>query len=189
MNLFKSFLCLLLWAPLITCAQKTIATDAVAIFTVKTPIRDIRGENRHAVIELDLKTGAVKSHMQVDSFRFPESFSSDKMNTIIRDRFREYYMESSRYPVMSFEGKITNPDKNGYKADGAYPLDISGYMTIHGIKQPVSVQAVLTVKGSKRSLVSDFTVEPESYKVKMPNHNANLDPRPGKVDIRISAEL
>ena len=187
MNLFKSFLCFLAWMPLITYAQKS--TDAVASFTISTPIKEVRGENKHAFIELDFKTGAVRSRMQVDSFQFPESFSSDKMNTVIRDRFREYYMESKLYPVMSFEGKITNPDKNMYKAEGAYPLDISGYLTLHGIKQYVTVQATLTVKGSKKSIVSAFVVEPDSYKIKLPNHNAQLSQYANKVNIQIAADL
>jgi len=189
MNLLKSFLCFLVWAPLITYAQKNTAVNAVASFSVNTPIREISGENKHTSIEMDFKTGIVKAHMQVDSFQFPDNFSSGEMNNIIRSRFRQYYMESNLYPVMTFDGKITNMDKDRYKANGSYPLDISGYLTLHGIKKYITVQAILTVNGSRKSVVSDFAVEPESYKIRLPDYNVRLKEYFNKVNIRISAEL
>jgi len=152
---------------------------------------DILGENKYASIEMDFKTGVVKARMQVDSFQFHDNFSSKDMNAIIKGRFQQYYMESSLYPVVIFEGKITSPDKGRYKANGVYPLDVSGYLTMHGVKKYISVKAMLTVKGSQKSVVSDFIVDPEDYKIRLPDPIIIGGPRYyfKKVNIRVAAEL
>jgi len=187
MSISRSFLCLLLLASLTGHSQRYSSGKATVSFTVSAPAKEISGTNAHAVVEADFSTGKVKAQVVVDSFGFRNNFIAEKMNAVIRQRFREYYMESALYPLITFEGKITNLKTVAYKKNGTYPLVIPGYLTIHGVRKQVAVAATLTVDGASRSIVSDFVVVPEDYKIRVPDYIGYM--YFGKVNIRIAAEL
>lgn len=170
MNLFKSFLCFLLWIPFTGHAQKSTAAKAVVSFTVRAPAKEISGENDDAWIEINYKSGRVKAGVLVDSFRFQNNFTAEKMNAIIRQRFREYYMESAQHPLIAFEGRIDDLKTIMHKKRGSYPVTMSGYLTIHGIKKHIDIKAVLTVNGAHRSMTADLIVVPKDYNIRLPEY-------------------
>jgi len=187
MNILRTFLWLLPAIPLTGFSQHYTSGKAAVSFTVSAPAREISGTNGHAFVEADFSTGKVKARVVVDSFSFRNNFTAEKMNAVIRQRFREYYMESTRYPLITFEGKITNLETVAYKKNGTYPLVLSGYLAVHGVRRQVTVAATLAVDGASRSIVSDFVVVPKDYKIRVPDYIGYM--YFGKVNIRIAAGL
>jgi len=187
MKFFKLLLYIFSCMPFSGYAQKGISTSADVSFTVRAPAKEISGQNSNALVEIDFRAGTVRAVVNIDSFCFQNNFTSGRMNDIIRQRFREYYMESRQYPVVDFNGKITNLKQVRYKTDGTYPVTISGILTLHGVRKNITAKAILTVQGAQTTIISDFIIEPKAYGIRLPAYIGYMYFE--QVHIRISATL
>lgn len=152
-------LCLMLFAGLIEArAQIYMTTTAKVSFFSKTPVQDISAVNSTASSLINAKTDSVFFRMKNSSFEFE--------NALMRDHFNENYMESTKYPIDSFRGKIEQ--KIDFKKDGQYKVTANGKLTIHGVERPVNVDGVLTVKGETIHLESQFFVKTADYHIEVP---------------------
>ncbi|HYG02025.1 MAG TPA: YceI family protein [Chryseosolibacter sp.] len=130
-------------------------------FFSSTPMEDIKADNNKVTSVLNTTTGDIEFSMLIMAFQFEKS--------LMQEHFNENYMESSTYPKSSFKGKITNFDAVNFKADGTYPAEVAGKLTIHGVTKDIAAKGTFTVKGGKINAVSSFTVKPEDYNISIPN--------------------
>ena len=86
----------------------------------------------------------------------------------MEEHFNENYMESDKYPKAIFKGKINNLSVVNFSADGNYPADISGELTIHGVTKSIKTPATIHVKGGVVSADSKINVKPADYKISIP---------------------
>ena len=97
--------------------------------------------------------------VQVKSF---EGFNS----TLQRTHFNENYLESEKYPKITFEGKIIE-DINLSK-DGTYSVRGKGKFTVHGVTQERIIPCKLVVDDGKLTVTSSFTVFLDDHNIKIP---------------------
>ena len=54
-------------------------------------------------------------------------------------------------------------------ADGVYPVEVTGDLTIHGVTQKVTASGTLTIKSGIITATSKFKVKLADYKISVPS--------------------
>jgi polyisoprenoid-binding protein YceI len=81
----------------------------------------------------------------------------------MEDHFNENYMESTQFPKADFKGYITNIKEINFSKDGAYPIQVEGTLTIHGIAQKTTTKGKLTLSQGKPTLEGEFNIKIKDY--------------------------
>lgn len=82
------------------------------------------------------------------------------------EHFNENYLETSKYPKVSFQGKIV--EDVDLSKEGSYEVRAKGMLDIHGIKQERIIKGSIRVSGNTLTLDSRFTVLLEDHDIKIP---------------------
>jgi len=130
-------------------------------FFSKTPLENIEGINNEVTSMIDITKGDLVFAALVKSFHFERA--------LMEEHFNENYMESSKIPKATFQGKITNLSSINFTKDGNYEANIEGDLIIHGIKQPHKTTGTITIANGKITGVSNFTVKVADYKIEIPS--------------------
>lgn len=111
---------------------------------------------------IDIKTGEVEMKIAIETFEFEYE--------MMQEHFNEEYMESDKFPHAIFTGKV---DQDLSDLTTAIEVDVSGDLTIHGVKKKTTFKANIskkegfTVVKCKFPIVfKDFNVEEPSILVK-----------------------
>ncbi len=143
-----------------TVAQKVYTKNGAVSFYSKTALEDISADNNEVVSLLDQKTGDLQFSVLIKSFHFKKS--------LMEEHFNENYMESDKYPKATFKGKISNLSKVNFAADGSYPVEVAGDLTIHGVTKAITATGTILVKGGIVTSNAQFKIKPEDYKITIP---------------------
>lgn len=127
-------------------------------FFSETPMENISAINKTVGAIINTSTNEVAVSMKMSGFEFP--------NKLMQEHFNENYMESEKYPVGTFKGKIMEPID--YTKNGTYDVTAKGQFTIHGVSVPREMKGKLTVENQKISLVSNFDVKLTDHKIDIP---------------------
>jgi len=161
MQLKLAFLCFLL-LPYAGNTQGIIyfSNSGKVDFTSDAPLEMIKASS-------NVLAGAIKSSdrsfafsAQVKSF---EGFNS----SLQRTHFNENYLESDKFPKITFEGKII--EDVDLQKDGTHNVRGKGKFTCHGVGQERIIQCKLTIAGGKASIKSNFTVFLDDHNIKIPS--------------------
>lgn len=114
-------------------------------------------EELKGVLNTEKKQFAFK--IEVGSFK---GFNSP----LQQDHFNENYMETGKYPDVSFSGKII--EDVDLSADGKYTVRAKGRLNVHGISRDRIIYAKVSVKDKKLELVSEFNVALADHDIKIP---------------------
>lgn len=157
----KSFL-LLCFAGITSAAtaQKYLTRTGKVTFFSSTPVENIEALNNEAAAVLDAATGELVYQVPIKSFRFEKQ--------LMEEHFNENYLESSKFPKAVFKGRLEEPARINYKADGDYPVQAKGELTIHGVTRTVVVPGTISVKNGQVTTRSRFVVKPADYAIRIP---------------------
>ncbi|QRR04246.1 YceI family protein [Dyadobacter sandarakinus] len=135
------------------------ATNAgVTRFSSETPLENINAENKKSQAILNTSSNELAIRMNMRDFVFP--------NKLMQEHFNENYIESEKYPVATFSGKVDKaPD---YTKDGTYDVTATGKFTVHGVTKERSIAGKVKVEGGKISISSDFDVALTDHKIEVP---------------------
>lgn len=85
----------------------------------------------------------------------------------LRNRhMREDYLETDKYPMATFKGKITRANKI---SGNDYNVMVDGKMTIHGVTRPITVNGVLSSTGEGYRIKSNFELRLPDYNISVPS--------------------
>ncbi len=137
------------------------------------------------------KTGAVDGEMFWDGNRVSDKsfvrlsvkLDSLKSGIGLRDsHMRDGYLETGKFPVCKFKGKITEVDSlSPFK----YRIKTSGEFNLHGNSKNISTEGTLTDFGNLFKLESTFTIYLSDYKIKQPSFLFNTVSNEVKVSLTI----
>lgn len=140
-------------------AQKKTTTSAIIGFDATTSLDALpKAENKTVIASLDTKTGKLAFEASVKGFNFENPKMQEHFNG-------KGWMDSEQYPTASFTGSIINLAKVNFTKDGTYNVEVAGYLTMHGVKQPVESRAVITVKGATINASSKFNIKLSDYSI------------------------
>lgn len=102
-----------------------------------------------------------------------------------QEHFNENYLESNKYPVASFEGKII--EDIDFTKDGEYAIRSKGNLSIHGVVQERIIKCDVSIKNKNISVRSAFTVLLADHNIPIPKVvNEKLA---SEIKVDIKAEL
>ncbi len=110
--------------------------------------------------------GVININSRHFAFRVPmnsfEGFNSD----LQRIHFQENYLETHRYPIATFEGKIV--DEINFKKPDVYYVRGKGSMIVHGIKREMIISTRITVLEDSLKIQSEFVLELDDHNIRIP---------------------
>ena len=139
-------------------AQTFMTRNGKINFFSKTPLEDIKAENRQVVAAIDLSKKTVALTLLQKNFLFEKQ--------LMQDHYNENYVESDKFPKAQFTGTING---NVGTAPGIYKVQISGNLTLHGVTKPVTAPAELEVAEGKVTGKAAFRVKPSDFDIKIPS--------------------
>jgi len=124
----------------------------------KALVEPIKAVNNKARVVFDVDTGEIACLIQVQDFDFP--------NKLMQEHFNENYLESNLYPKATFVGKIENFESSN--SAFSKTLFVNGVFKIHGVHHKKIIKVNLVYKGGVYYINSDFLLELEEFKIKIP---------------------
>lgn len=158
-------------------AQIYIANKCVIGFLSKTPVEDIAGINSSTKPLLNAGTGDVQMKIAMTGFIFEKP--------LMQEHFNENYVESEKFPVCIFKGKIN--EKVDYTKDGETKVTVTGKLNLHGVEKDRTIDGVITIKGGVISLSSNFKIKFADHNIIIPGLYSGIIPE--DTDVKMEAVM
>ena len=148
---------LLLLMSTISYSQKVYSTKSAQIkFSSSTATEDFDATNNQVESKLIDKTGQMMFSLLIKGFVFDNELMQEHFNG-------KEYMESDKFPKAEFKGAIVGMNTVDLAKDGAYPVMVSGNLTIKGIEKPLKAAGLILVEKHKVSVESSFKIRLQDY--------------------------
>lgn len=142
-------------------AQEALITrNSTTTFFSHAPLEDIEAVNNRTTAALNLEKGEIVVKMLIKHFEFE--------NALMQEHFNENYMESEKYPSAVFQGTFTMEKPIDLNVNGEHTVQVEGTLTIHGVKQPHTGTATITVEDREVSAVTQFIARPKDFDIEIP---------------------
>lgn len=135
------------------------STDGNVSFFSETPMENIDAENKTLTALLNVKTGEMAFLVTNNGFKFDKP--------LMEEHFNENYIESDKYKVSSFKGKVAGEGMDLNK-NGTYQVIAKGTLDMHGVEKEREIEGVITVKDGKINLSCEFDIALKDHKIKIP---------------------
>lgn len=139
-------------------AQVYIGKETDISFFSKSTIEDISAHNKNVKPVFNTSTGDLIIKIPNTGFTFKSA--------LMQEHFNENYMESDKYPVASFSGKII--EDVDFSKDGTYEVRAKGTLTIHGVSQERIIKGNVTVNNKKITITANFSVLLSDHNIPIP---------------------
>jgi YceI-like domain len=83
-----------------------------------------------------------------------------------KNHFDENYMESEKFPMSKFTGKIV--DEVDFNKPGTYSVRVKGMLTIRGISNETIFRSTIIVKDNGIEINSEFSIYLDDYNIRIP---------------------
>ncbi len=147
-------------AALVNGQEKYFTKSGKINFYSNAPLEDIAAENRSAVAVLDTKAGSLQFSILIKGFEFE--------NEEMHGHFNDHYMESDKYPKAEFKGQIVDLLLVNFKKTGAYAVQVSGLLTLHGVTKNIQAPGTIKVDSNTLKANSTFTIQVADYNIIIP---------------------
>jgi hypothetical protein len=127
-------------------------------FFSETPMENIDAVNKAVKGLIKSSTGDVAFMATNVGFHFEKP--------LMEEHFNENYMESDKYKVSSFKGKIV--EELDYSKNGTHKVTVKGTLNIHGVDKERVISGVITIADGKITVKTEFEIKLEDHKIKIP---------------------
>ncbi|MBW8360835.1 MAG: YceI family protein [Kaistella sp.] len=157
-----------------TFSQKYLTKTGNVHFEASVPLfEDVDARNTTVVAVLNADSGDIAVIAMTKKFKFKVA--------LMEEHFNENYAESTKYPKITFTGKIAGFKKENLTST-PQNCSISGTMNFHGVNNKVNSAANIYIKDGKIFLSGKFVAKPADYQVTIPKvvtkkiaENVNVD--------------
>jgi hypothetical protein len=140
-------------------AQLMKSDKSLVTFFSKSPLEDIDAKNNSIVAVMNTASKDVQIQIVIKGFVFKSA--------LMQEHFNENYMESEKFPLSTFKGKIN--EVVDYTKDGVTKVTANGKLEMHGVTKEVSLMGTITVKENAVIIDARFQVKLEDYNIKVPS--------------------
>ncbi len=141
-------------------AQKFITKNGNVVFYSDGPMEKIEARNNQVNSALNIKTGDFVFKILMKSFVFEKA--------LMQEHFNENYVESDKFPVAIFKGKVTNISNIGFTNKGEYDVSIEGELTIHGETNKITSNGIFDISKNEIKGTSKFYIALDDYNISIP---------------------
>tara|TARA_B100000809_G_scaffold224679_1_gene235023 strand:- start:7055 stop:7600 length:546 start_codon:yes stop_codon:yes gene_type:complete len=106
---------------------------------------------------------------------------------LMEEHFNENYMESDKYKVSSFKGKII--EKIDYSVDGNYKVTVKGTLNIHGVEKNRVIAGEVIILDGNISVKTVFDIQVKDHKIDIPKLVVKNIAETIKVTVNLNFEL
>lgn len=152
-------ICLLVSTISLSAQDLYKATDGEISFFSEAPVENISAVNKDVKALINAKNAEVAFIVTNVGFKFEKP--------LMEEHFNENYMESHKYKVSVFKGKIV--DEVDFTKDGTYEVTAKGTLDIHGVTVEREIKGTLTISNGKINLTTEFDVALKDHKIKIPS--------------------
>ena len=156
MKTFVLALFFMLWQDLR--AQLFRSTEGYISFFSVAPLENIEAGSKNIVSVLNPESNEIAFSVSVNSFQFKKQ----KM----QDDFNEDFMESGKYPMATYKGKIQ--EQIDWKKEGSYTITSVGTLTVHGQSKDRKDTATITISQNEIRMNSQFKVTVSDHGIRIP---------------------
>jgi len=129
------------------------------IFTSTAPLESIKATADELTGYIDVMNRNFTFSVKNKSFK---GFNSP----LQQEHFNENYMESDKFPISSFTGKII--ENVNLAVDGSYDIRAKGTLEVHGIKQERIIHGNIIIKNQQANVTSDFSIQLQDHNITVP---------------------
>jgi len=129
-------------------------------FYSHAPIEDITASTNAAESTLNLNDATISATIRIATFSFRKQ--------LMQKHFNEQYMESERYPVSRFTGKLTGDLTSLATNNKSLKTRVTGELSIRGISKPIEEEVSFTVKDNFLIGTCRLKIKLEDYAIKIP---------------------
>ncbi len=140
-------------------SQVFTCSDGITKFTSEAPLELIKAQSYKTKGVLDSKTKNVAFSIDMESF---QGFNSG----LQREHFQENYMETTKFPIAYFKGKII--EDIDFSKNGTTNVRAKGIFTIHGVDKERIIKVKITIKDKQIEIDSTFEIPLEDHNIKVP---------------------
>lgn len=142
-------------------AQAEVYTTAIGKvrFLSQSALEEIHAESKQLSGLLNVTNNNFVFAVRIASF---EGFNL----SLQREHFNENYLESEKYPLATFQGRVI--DSYDFDNTAGCVVRAKGLLKIHGQEQEKIIKVQLTKKGNTIFITSNFSVLLEDYEIKIP---------------------
>jgi len=138
--------------------ENYVCKNATISLYSEAPIENISAETTSGLSVYSVSTGDIQFSVKISTFKFPKS--------LMQEHFNSDYMESDKYPVATFKGKIQ--EHIDVTKNGSYPVTAVGELDLHGVKQNRSIPGKITVNNGAITMTSEFMVKCADHHIDIP---------------------
>ncbi len=176
-RLFYGLFAFILWQTPNVKAQNFVTTNGVISFFSKTIMKNIFAETKTANAILSTKTNDIAIRINNQQFKFE--------NSLMEEHFNEKYMESNKYPISTFAGKIN--EKIDFKQIGEKDFSVTGKFKIHGAEQTKTLTGKINIEKDKIVIQGGFKIKLDEFKITKPS--VVTKEIADEMDIKVNLEL
>ena len=167
---------LLLFSMWMVQAQAYATRNGFIGFYSKTPLEDIKAENKQVYAVIDPGKKNIGFNLLVKGFSFNKK--------LMQDHFNEEYIETDKYPKARFVGTYAGDvDVN---QSGIYNVKVQGDLTLHGVTKTINVPATIEVKEGTLTGKSEFKLIPSDFNIQIPSLVREKIAK--QIEVRVSIE-
>jgi len=170
---------ILLFVTVFLFAQRKVTTSAVVAFDATTAIdNQAKAENKTVIAAFDTKTGVLQFEASVKNFAFGNPTMQNHFNS-------GQWLNSDKFPKMTFNGKVNDLSKVNFNKDGAYTVSISGDLMVKEISKPLNTSAIITIKGGVINATSDFSITLADYGISGASMESGKIAKEPKISVKV----
>ena len=140
-------------------AQKMSIKSSNISFFSDGLLEDIAAVNTASQAILNLLDGAFVLRIPIASFEFP--------NQLMQEHFNENYLESDKFPVATFKGKLSRTFEMGKITNTSF--EAQGELMIHGIVQERTIVVDISDEKKGVKVQGKFDVALEDHDIEIPS--------------------
>lgn len=170
---------ILLFVTFFLFAQRKVTTSAVVAFDATTAIdNQAKAENKTVIAAFDTKTGVVQFEASVKNFAFGNPTMQNHFNG-------SQWLNSDKFPKMTFNGKVNDLSKVNFDKDGSYTVSISGDLMVKDISKPLNTSAIITVTSGVINAASDFSITLADYGISGASMESGKIAKEPKISVKV----
>ncbi len=177
---------ILLFALLFNAITSCISQIASSYYTNKGKVVFA---STNALERIEAKSQELKGVLNSSTANFAfvvRVVSFDGFNTALqKDHFNENYLESEKYPLASFQGRLL--DDFDFSKDGISHVRAKGVFKIHGMEHEKIIKVALVKNSNTISVITDFEILLSDYDIRIPRIvHGKISP---EIKISVNADL
>lgn len=123
-------------------------------------VRDFSGEAE--LTPGSVTPASLSLRVRADSLEETRDLFTPQQKQIINRELREIVLETDKYPEITFR----STDVTGRLEGGAFRVQLTGDLTLHGVTRRIRIPAEVTVSGDELRARGQFTIDRGDFKVR-----------------------